>query len=256
MDADHAQAGTKSLGRGLALLRLVAAAGPAGLKVSEIANRAGLHVATVHRQLSALVREGFVAQDSVSRHYTAGPELLSMAFHAQHRYGLENRILPIIERVAEATGDVVYANARAGDEAVCLAMRQGSFPIRALPIEPGTRRPLGIGAGSLAILAFLPPDEADEIMARNAEAYLSFGQTRATVGAFVARARADGFTLNDAQITPGITAVALPVPSASGRPFTAISVAAIQSRMSRARQFEIVEILRAELRRVPHPPRP
>ena len=113
--AEHAAAGPKSLGRGLAVLRLVSSAGPGGLKVSEIAMRSGLHVATAHRQLAALTREGFIAQDTATRSYMAGPELLAMAFQAQHRYGLDSAILPVLERLAELTGDVVYATTRAGE---------------------------------------------------------------------------------------------------------------------------------------------
>ena len=243
---DHAAAGTQSIGRALALLRLVAAAGPAGMKVSEAAGRAGLHVATAHRLLAALARERFVTQDNASRCYLPGPELLAMAFQAQHRYGLESRLVPLLERLAAATGDVVYATVRAGDEAVCLVRREGDFPIRALPIGPGTRRPLGIGAGSLAILAFLPAEEAAAVMARNAARYADFKQSEATVAGFVARAQRDGYALNDGRIIPGMAAVALPLLTATGRPAAAISIAAIEARMEPARQVEIVRLLRAE----------
>jgi DNA-binding IclR family transcriptional regulator len=244
---DHVAAGTQSIGRALALLRLVAAAGPSGAKVSDVAARAGLHVATAHRLLSALVREGFCAQDATSRAYGAGPELLAMAFQAQFLFGDENRLVPVLERLAEATGEVVYATVRAGDEAVCLARREGSFPVRALPIGPGTRRPLGIGAGSLAILAFLPEADADAVMARNATRYAEFGQSLESVAGFAARARRDGFALNDGRIIPGMAAVALPVPSVGGPPTAAISIAAVESRMQPARQREIVAMLRREL---------
>jgi DNA-binding IclR family transcriptional regulator len=245
--SEHAAAGTQSIGRALAMLRLVSAAGPAGIKLSDAAARAGLHVATAHRLLAALVRDGFCAQDAASRAYAAGPELLAMAFQAQFLFGDDNRLLPVLERLAEATGEVVYATVRAGDEAVCLARREGSFPIRALPIGPGTRRPLGIGAGSLAILAFLPEAEAAEVMARNAARYVAFGQSEESVAAFVARARREGFALNDGRIIPGMAAVALPVPRPGGPPSAAVSIAAIESRMLPARQQEIVALLRRDL---------
>jgi DNA-binding IclR family transcriptional regulator len=244
--SDHAAAGTQSIGRALALLRLIATAGPRGIKVSDAAAKCGLHVATTHRLLAALVREGFGTQDTVTRVYMAGPELLAMSFQAQQLFG-ESRILQVLERLADATGDVVYATVRAGDEAVCVARREGTFPIRALPIGPGTRRPLGIGAGSLAILAFLPPAEAEEIMVRNARRYEEYGQSVENVASFVERARGDGFALNDGRIIPGMAAVALPLPAATGRPETAISIAAIESRMAPARRPEIVRLLQQEL---------
>jgi DNA-binding IclR family transcriptional regulator len=230
-------------------LRLVAAAGSPGVRVSDLAQQANLHVATAHRLISALLREGFVAQDTATRSYTPGPELLAIAFQAQHSYGLESRLLPMLERLAQATGDVVYATVRAGDEAVCLALREGNFPIRALPIGPGTRRPLGIGAGSLAILSFLPTQEAAEIIQRNADRYTAFGQTAETVRCFQERAQRAGFALNDGRILPGMAAVAVPLPSSSGRPIAAISVCAIEARMLADRQEEVVQMLHAEMQR-------
>lgn len=64
---------------------------------------------------------------------------------------------------------------------------------------------------------------------------------------FAALARDDGFALNDGQILPGMAAVALPVPFASGRPSATISVAAIISRIDPVRQIEIIAIVRAEM---------
>jgi DNA-binding IclR family transcriptional regulator len=249
----HAAAGTQSLGRGLGLLRLVAAAGPAGLRVTDVAARAGLHLATAHRQMAALLREGFVAQDPATRHYTAGPELLSLAFAAGHRFGLESRILPMLDRLAAATGDVVYATARSGAEAVCLARREGSYPIRALPVTPGMRRPLGVGAGSLSILANLPEAEAEAILQQNAAGYAAIGQSVESIRGFMRRAQREGHALNDAEIIPGMVAMALPVFAEAGRPALGISIVAIEARMTSERRAEILALLRRETAAVAHP---
>ena len=42
--------------------------------------------------------------------------------------------------------------ASSGADAVCIDRRLGSYPVKTLTVEVGTKRPLGIGAGSLAIL--------------------------------------------------------------------------------------------------------
>lgn len=236
-------AGTQSLGRGLDLLRIVTSAGSSGLKASDVAQRSGLHLATALRLLTALVRQGFMARDPATKNYTAGPELLSMAFQAQHQFGLESRLGPLLDALADATGDVAYATIRAGDEAVCLARREGSYPIRALPIGPGKRRPLGVGAGSLSILTGLPDDEAEAIMQRNAAAYAEIGQSTTSIRRFRERAKRDGYALNDAEIIPGMVAIAMPIRSVLGRPTVGISVVAIESRMDAKRRIEVLALL-------------
>ena len=64
-----------------------------------------------------------------------------------------------------------------GCESVCLEPRPGTFPIRANYLDVGSRRPLGVGAGSLALLIALPPDERARVMATNAGRLASFGNS-------------------------------------------------------------------------------
>ena len=47
---------------------------------------------------------------------------------------------------------------------ICSARALGDYPIKALTLDVGIRRPLGVGAGGLAILCALPEAEADEII--------------------------------------------------------------------------------------------
>lgn len=61
------------------------------------------------------------------------------------------------------------------------------------------------------------------------------------------RSRKLGYALNDTHITPGATSVGLPIRDCFGTPFAAITVGAISSRMTPARQQDIVAILRAEV---------
>ncbi|HZQ61529.1 MAG TPA: IclR family transcriptional regulator C-terminal domain-containing protein, partial [Casimicrobiaceae bacterium] len=56
------------------------------------------------------------------------------------------------------------------------------------------------------------------------------------------------YALNDIHITPGASSLGMPIVNRWGHPFAAISVGAIESRMTRERQREIGEIVRAEVR--------
>lgn len=42
----------------------------------------------------------------------------------------------------------------------------GTYPIQILAVQVGTRQPLGVGAGGLALLAALPVEEIEAIIAQ------------------------------------------------------------------------------------------
>ena len=52
---------------------------------------------------------------------------------------------------------VLRTIASEGLEASCTMAVEGAFPIKALPLHVGIRRPLGVGAGGLAIPAIARP---------------------------------------------------------------------------------------------------
>jgi len=62
----------------------------------------------------------------------------------------------LLRAFAEEVGDTVYLVVRSGMEAVCLERIEGPSPVRVLTLDSGSRRPLGLGAGGLAILPRYP----------------------------------------------------------------------------------------------------
>ncbi len=54
---------------------------------------------------------------------------------------------------------------------MCIDRVEGKFPIRTILVDVGTRRPLGIGVGSMALIAFLPEEELNAMLAKNAQRY-------------------------------------------------------------------------------------
>jgi DNA-binding IclR family transcriptional regulator len=242
--------GAQVVRRAIAVLRAVAGA-EEGSRLSDIAAAIGLHVATTHRLLSVLADEGLVEYDKRSRLYHLGSDLFALAAADKRRQSFLAFFRPVLMRLAAETGDTVYFSVRSGDEALCLARFEGPFPIRTLTLDVGDRRPLGVGAGSLALLAFLEPADVDRVSAASAHEYARFGVSVEEVRGFVDKARALGYALNDSRILPGMTAFGLPVRTASGRVAAAISIAAISQRMQPPRLEEMVERVRNELQRLP-----
>jgi len=250
MRQDAAGTDHRGIARATVLLRAVAEGPPEGLRLARLAEATGLHRATAHRLLTALVAEGLLQRDAGHR-FLLGPELWRLGLSATQRFDLVARARPSLQRLAEVTGDTVYLSVRAGDEALCLDRCEGAFPIRTLTLSVGDHRPLGVGAGSLALLAALPPEEVAAVAARLAPrlaAYPAFSAARLVE--LASASRAQGFAHNDAQIVPGMAALGVALGDRHGRVLLALSVAAICDRMQAERRAETVAHLRAEAARL------
>lgn len=242
-----------SLSKALSILRLVAARNATGIKSAEVGRLAGLTTTTTHRLLHALADEGFLSLDPYSKRYYLGTDAAALssapgwsALPQELRAPLQGAI----EQVAARTGDTAYLSVRQDRNAVCVGKAPGSFAVSANTLDVGARRPLGVGAGSLALLAAEP--DAERIIAACQDTYTRYGRLTADrVRAGVVQARVDGHAFNDSLIIEGVGAVGVPVhdPRAGpgADPVAAISVAAITSRLRPERRAEICAEIRAAL---------
>lgn len=245
--AQRRMEGVQSLDRAAAVLRCLAKGEGTGRRLSDVMATTGLGKATTHRLLRSLMRIGFVQQDRSTRLYSLGLEIFVLGAAAANRFDIAEHARPAMRRLAELSGDTVYLSVRAGMQALCLDRQVGDFPIRTLTLNVGDRRPLGVGAGSLALLAFQPAAEIDEVVAAVAgELAVYPGYDAATVRRLADEARAKGYAFNDGRLVSGMSAVGVPVLTTGGEVAAALSIAAITSRMDGARRAELVDALRGE----------
>lgn len=236
----------KSVRRAAALIKLLAREATAGWRLSDIAQASGLGKATTHRLLTALTETGLAYQDPKTRRYLLGYELVRLGYLAT-RFDIAQLARPTLLRLARETGDTVFLSVREGLDALCLERQVGDFPIKTLTLDVGDRRPLGVGAGSLALLAFLPEEEIAELIAGNAARLAAFpGFAPDALRSLVAEARSRGFSFNDGRIVSAMCALGVPVRDPRGAVVAAISVAAIRERMDEARVLRVAALLRRE----------
>ncbi len=240
----------KTVDRVAAIMRALAACDLGGLQLAELASATGLAKPTAHRLLGALSQTGFAFQDSATRRYRlgSGAAALGRAGRRQHIGALAQTAL---DRIVQTTGDTAFASVREGSAAVCVARAIGAYPIRTLTLEVGDRRPLGVGAGSLALLAALPDDDAARTIAQNAgwlRDYPAFSP--ADLQILITRTRSDGYALNEGRIVDAMMAIGVAITGPEGIPTVALSLAAIRDRMTPPRTAELLKVLRDEARRL------
>lgn len=237
----------QSVQRAADILKVVGAKAGRGVRLADVVAATSLQKSTALRLLSALVKTGLLDQDEDSRAYYLGFETVALGETAANRFGLADMAMEGIDRLVAATDDTVYLSARHGDYFVCIARAIGGYPIKTVTLDIGDRRPLGAGAGSLAILAFLPDEEKASVVAANAGVAdrLPSIQPKALLRE-LEDIRARGYARTDGRVVPGLSALAVPVVGLGGVAVAALSVQAVSSRLDEPRASEILVKLNAE----------
>lgn len=242
--------GAQSVDRALGLLSLIGQNSHAGIRLTTLVAQTGLNKATVRRLVLALIRAGLVEQSAQTRAYHLGQEAYLLGVMAQDRYDLLSQTIDSLQRLAQATGDAAFLSVRRGRYAVCLHREEGSHPIRTYALMPGAQHPLGVGAGSLAMLAALPEAEAAAVIASHDSDLASNypRMTPDTLRAHLAQTRASGVALNPGLIFEDSWGLGVALRGQQGQVVGAVSLAAVESRMREPRRAELVRILQSEAR--------
>lgn len=245
----------EAVARVAAVLRFLASSGNRGARLSDIADATILAKSTTHRIVQSLLDERLVRRHPRTGLYQLGDDIALLG-HSVTTNALEiTRIAhPIVQRCADLSGDTAYLSVRSGMESVCVDRCFGPFPIKTLTIDTGSRRPLGVGAGGLALLSAMPDKEVNRIMAHILPNLASFpGFAAPVIPKLIAETRARGFSYSDGQIATGVRGMGVAVLNSAHEPVGALSVASISKRMAGKRVDRVVQILfdqKAQLERL------
>ena len=213
------------------------------LRLSDIARRAGLPVATTQRILGVLESRGRVERDGNG--YRPGVGLIFGAHAYLTSSPLITAARPVLQDLAAETGLTASLFRRVGWARVVLARVGGTRPLRyELPV--GERLPLHLGAGK-AIAAWLTPQEIDEVL----QADDLIGADGAPLDrdkfrADLKRIRDRGFSDARGERVPGMASVAAPVIDPDGVVIGAVQAAGHQEDVPLERVDQLgVEVQRA-----------
>ncbi len=239
------QPNTGSLKRGVLLLKALATAGARGLALTEVSHRAGTPHPSTHRVLGQLIAEGLAEYVDETRRYRLGSLVFELGLAGSVLHDIRDLCQEPMADLSLETEDTVYLVVRSGFEAVCMHRIEGSFPIRTLVLQVGSRRPLGVGAGGLAILSAVEPDERDRIIVRVAPALKAWGRltARALTETSIEAHDAGVAVVRDV-VTLGVTGVGVPFRDPRGQLIGALSVAAMSQRMTPRRVQRIAQSLK------------
>lgn len=186
----------------------VLADSPGGAPVTTIAERVGIEFSIASRILSTLAGEGYVRRDSTSGHYQLSYKLVAAVSRLVEGTGFPDFCMPMLQEVADRTGELVQLAVVEGTELMFVAKAEGKHRIRMLSAL-GRDGPLHASSVGKAYLASLPEEEALRLVAaRGMPAFTP--HTITTISKLVAdlrKARNLGFAVVEEEYIQGGTAI-------------------------------------------------
>jgi IclR family pca regulon transcriptional regulator len=207
------------------------------LGISELARELGLTRSTTHRYVATLAQLGYLQKNGRTRRYRLGPRVLDLGFAAIHAMDIREVAQPHLQRLSDATGFTVNMALLDGPEVVyierCRTSRPGQRDID-LNLHVGSRLPAYCTALGKAMLAYLPEDELDAVLAGTS--YDRRGPntlvTDAALRTELEQIRAAGIALNNEELAYGLRSIAAPIRARSGDVTAAINLAVHRSMVS------------------------
>jgi IclR family transcriptional regulator, KDG regulon repressor len=203
-----------------------------GFTVSELGRSIKAPKSSVHEILSTLVAEGVLIKDSTSNIYRIGVKLLELASYARRSLAVSREATPVLEALNQLFNETVQLTILDGDEILYVGGFESTRQLRTF-FKLGERAPLHCTALGKAIMAFLPAEESDAIVARNGLARFTRNtivdkrQLRRELAATAAR----GFAVDNVEHEEGVRCVAAPIRNHEGRVVASVSVSGPSQRL-------------------------
>lgn len=223
---------------------------PEGLALQTLAERLEIPKSATHRMLAELIRLGYVRQNRDNSRYQLSAKLVAMGFRYLSSSGADI-IQPILDRLAQDSGELVRLGVIEGSRQTWIAKSQGARSGLRYDPDMGRDAPLFYTASGHAWLASLSDEEALQMVLRQGIADpAQFGpnaprSTDELLG-YLQRARERGYAWVEQTSAVGTSALAAVV----RRPRTdevigVLSIAGPSARLAQSRLPELATLLLA-----------
>ena len=234
----------QSIGRGLALLRAVGAAGGEAT-VTELARATGLSRTTATRLLASLERHGLVDRPAESERYVLGYELARLGRLADPVGGVVARSGSEMQALARATGETVTLALATPDGELDFVHQVDGVHLIGGRWWVGER--FALHASSSGKLLLAEPSQADRVqplpdrLERCAPRTLT---SRKLLSDELVRIRRDGYAQTVDELEDGLAGISVAIRDDSQRLFAVLSVSGPSFRFDEAQRAVALEPLR------------
>jgi IclR family pca regulon transcriptional regulator len=220
-----------SLARGLAVIQAFSQRRH-HLTISQVSTTTGLSRAAVRRCLYTLAKLGFAGSDD-NRHFFLRPRILALGHSYISSMPLATAAQPVLEHISHLLHESCSIATLDGVEIVYIA-RANVTRIMSIDLGVGSRLPAFCTSMGRAILANLPPEELESVLAR--VEFKRYTERTITNPAKLTQAlrqiRRDGYSIIDQELEHGLRSMAVPIQNPSGKVVAALNIGAHAQRVS------------------------
>jgi IclR family transcriptional regulator, KDG regulon repressor len=201
------------------------------LSLGQIADMLDLSKATILRLCSTLVKFGFLGQEQESKKYHLGLKLFELGSFVFSSLSLTRVASPRLTELESKLGKTVFLGILEDGDLLYVDKREGAKDGIRFTSSIGKRRPPYWGMLGPVLMAYLPENEIDRLLARNplvATARKSF----TTIGQYkewLLQIREQGYVVEDETAFEGIGGVAAAIRDFTGNVIAAVGVGFIAS---------------------------
>jgi len=221
-----------NLERALSILELLSAA-PSGMSLSELAAALAIPTNSVFRISRTLEDRGYLERHEASKRFFLTQKLLRLSCGpAAGERSLTECALEAMRALREETLETVLLGTLAGAEGVVLEQVAGRHPFR-FCVDVGVRFPLHTAAPGKAMLAALPEQEAETILARMPFSHFNARTItdRAKFRLELERTRLNGYGVDEGEEREGAHCIGAVILNRQRRPAGAVWLTGPSSRV-------------------------
>ncbi|MFD7443680.1 IclR family transcriptional regulator [Streptomyces sp. NPDC059909] len=215
------------------------------LRLTDVANYLEVATSTAHRLLAMLHYRGFIRQAERGKAYVPGPALTGVASSILQRFDVRDALHPYLERVNTELKETVHLGMLDGTSVRFIDAIESPRAVR-VASRLGRSMPAHCTSTGKAMLAQLSVDAVRQLYPQEDLPGLTPNsvRTRTELEEAVDRARRLGYATSSEESEDGVGSVAVALPAERMPMRMAINVSVPISRMNRADQRRMGEVLR------------
>jgi IclR family transcriptional regulator, acetate operon repressor len=237
------------LERTLGILEVLAVH-PEGRSLGAIAEKLNIPLSAAHRLLSELTLRGYVKQLKEQGEYGLSTKLVAMVLDYMGAAGIVDFAQPVLDRLAQDTGEFIRLAVIEGDRLLWVARAQGARRgLRYDPAIDNAARLSCTATGHAWLMTMSDDDAMMTVMKQGFGKPEEYGPLAPTTPRqlleLLEKARQRGYGMTQDMFGPGLASMAVPVSRVGETPVGILSIAGPTVRMSEQQCAEMIDGLRA-----------
>ncbi|UNC90883.1 IclR family transcriptional regulator [Candidatus Contubernalis alkaliaceticus] len=240
MKSDKKGQRVQSVERALYLLEILSQVGNP-MTLSDISEKAGLNISTVHRLLHTLISHQFVQQDLNSGRYRLGLRIFEIGSKALYSLDIRQVARPDLQELVDTCNETVNMAILDQGEVVYIEQVESTNMIKMFA-RVGSRGPAHCTGAGKVLLSYVEEPELTNILKNKGMA--SFTPHTITepnqLREELSLIRERGYSLDIEEMEEGVKCIAAPIRDHEGRVIAAVSISGPVARMTEKRLKDMI----------------